>query len=404
MTHDTRSRLDALISEQAAEWFIEFRTGDIDPAGRREFDTWLRTSPEHLRAYIEVAAIWNESGSIRPQREFDTDALIALARVEGNVVSLAARSTPTSAVEASDSTGSLPPVQASSRETPVPRVGIWKRRLSVAAALAVVVAGGAYLSWFQLYRAPEYSTDVGEQRSIRLPDGSTMELNSRSRLRVRFSNTQRMVELVDGQALFHVAKNASRPFIVRSAETNVRAVGTRFDVYKKQSGTVITVLEGRVAVSRAPKEETGDGAHSQRGGGSAVAPTATSPGSATVANSQQATSPTIQDQGVLLSAGEQLAVTDLTTTRTARANVAAATAWTQRQLILQDAPLAQVAEEFNRYSTLKLVVEDRGVPLLRLSGVFTTDPDFLIRYLRERPDIEVTETSSEVRIVRLPLQ
>jgi transmembrane sensor len=103
---------------------------------------------------------------------------------------------------------------------------------------------------------------------------------------------------------------------------------------------------------------------------------------------------------VLLSAGEQLAITSRATPRPTRANVAVAMAWTQHQLILEDAPLSQVAEEFNRYSARKLVAEDHGEPALRLSGVFSTDPRFLIRYLRERPDIVVTETSTEVRIVR----
>jgi transmembrane sensor len=239
----------------------------------------------------------------------------------------------------------------------------------------VVVFGVASVRWYQLYRAPEYSTDVGEQRSLRLSDGSTVELNSRSKLRVRFTRTERNVELIEGQALFHVAKNPARPFIVHSAQTSVRAVGTRFDVYKKPGGTVVTVIEGRVAVTDSK--------------GSAATPVASSTAGA--------------DQGdVMLSAGEQLAVTPRATTKPMRANVAAATAWIQHQLILDNAPLAQVAEEFNRYSARKLVATDHGDPQLRLSGVFTTDPEFLLRYLRERPDIMVNETSTEVSIVRLP--
>jgi len=90
--------------------------------------------------------------------------------------------------------------------------------------------------------------DVGEQRSIALADGSIIDLNARSRIRVRLSKDERDVELLQGQALFHVAKDNSRPFVVRSDTTVVRAVGTEFDVYRKKNGTVITVLEGRVVV------------------------------------------------------------------------------------------------------------------------------------------------------------
>jgi transmembrane sensor len=146
------------------------------------------------------------------------------------------------------------------------------------------------------------------------------------------------------------------------------------------------VIEGRVAVS-------GGGGTPSRSKGATPADNA---GSGTASPGQTGA----DDVGVLLSAGEQLAVTPRVTTRPTRTNVAAATAWTQHQLILDNAPLAQVAEEFNRYSARKLVATDEGTPELRLSGVFTTDPEFLIRYLRERADIVVTESSTEVSIVR----
>jgi ferric-dicitrate binding protein FerR (iron transport regulator) len=83
-----------------------------------------------------------------------------------------------------------------------------------------------------------------------------------------------------------------------------------------------------------------------------------------------------------------------------RVNISFATAWTRGQLVLDSASLAEAAEEFNRYSSRKLVARDYGPTPLRLSGVFVTDPEFLIRYLRERPDIVVRETSTEVDIVR----
>lgn len=369
MPRDTHERLEALISEQAAAWFVEFRTGDVDANGRSEFDAWLRASPEHLRAYIEIAALWNESGSLE-HGSAELGELVARAREEDNIVSW------------SRSGSAEPPPAANEASRQALR---WRKPFALAAGLAAAILGGALLIWAEVYRVPEYFTEAGEQRSLSLSDGSTIELNSRSRLRVRYTRGERVVELVEGQALFHVAKDASRPFIVRSAQTNVRAVGTSFDVYRKAAGTVVTVLEGRVTVS----DVTGSKAD-------ALAGTSTAPH----AMSDDVPKGTRHD--VLLSAGEQLAITSQATARPTRANVAVAMAWTQRQLILEDAPLSQVAEEFNRYSARKLVAEDRGEPTLRLSGIFKTDPEFLLHYLRERPDIVVTETSTEVRIVRVP--
>ncbi len=81
-----------------------------------------------------------------------------------------------------------------------------------------------------------YATGIGEQRSIVLADGSTVDLNSRSKIRIRFSSERRGVELIEGQALFKVAKDHARPFVVDSDGTRVRAVGTQFDVYRKRRG------------------------------------------------------------------------------------------------------------------------------------------------------------------------
>jgi transmembrane sensor len=375
MTHDGRFRLNGQISEEAAEWFIEFRTGDIDIAGRRAFDSWLRSSPQHLCAYLEIAAIWNEGGSLDARRELDLDALIDLARREDKVVSLDGRSPEAPAASRSD---------RASRPT-----GMKARRLAIAASVAFVVVSAAALLWLQFYGAATYETVVGEQRSIRLADGSVVTLNSRSRVLIGFTKHERTVELLEGQALFQVAKNPARPFVVRSGDANVRAVGTQFDVYKKRSGTIVTVLEGKVAVLAS----IDPGANSSDPYALPAQPRLTFEESG-----QQPSVP--EPDAVLLSAGEQLTVSAQALPRPTHVNVAATTAWRQRQLIFESAPLAEVAEEFNRYSTRKLIVEDLTSNELRLSGVFVTDPDFLVAYLRARADITVYETSAEIRIVR----
>ena len=370
-----RSRLNAQISEEAAEWFVEFRTGDLDAAGRQAFDAWVRSSPEHLRAYLEVAAIWNEAGSVDARHELDIDALISLATTQGNLVVL-------------QPLASESPRSVRSKAQPGSKSRFWS---AVAASVVFLTVCTGALTWLYVQSAHTYESQVGERRSIRLVDGSTIELNSRSRVRIDFSHASRTVQLLEGQALFHVAKDSSRPFVVNSDGTRVRAVGTQFDVYKKGSGTIVTVVEGVVAVAKAERA-AGSGVRTPDAAQSAARSSQAPPNRGSIDEALQA--------AIMLTAGQQLTVSERMAPRPVLVNVAAATAWTQRQLVLDSAPLEEVAEEFNRYSERKLVVEDAGQKELRLSGVFATDPDFLIRYLKERPDITVHETDDEIRILR----
>jgi len=276
------------------------------------------------------------------------------------------------------------------------------RLVSLAAGLAIFVLGSAAIVFWQLDHDAVYATSVRERRILRLEDGSTVELNSRSRIRVGFSKDQRNVDLVEGQALFHVAKDAHRPFIVRSDQLRVRAVGTRLDVNRRTSGTTVTVVEGRVAVYRGTDPEPGVANYpATLHGGAAADHSAIAPNSA-ASGSGLATLQPPGTAAIVMSAGEQLTVNDPTAplTQPLQAIASTAIAWTEGQLVLDAVTLTDVAEEFNRYSTRHLTVEDRGESPLRLSGVFATDPDFLLRYLRQRPDITIEESATEVRIIR----
>lgn len=336
-------RLNNQIYEEACEWLVEFRAGDADAGARRRFDAWLRKSPEHLGAYLEIATIWNEGGGLDPRRRYTAEELVAQARRhDDNVVPL-----------------------KKAREARVP-AGRPRRIIQIAASAFVLGVGIALFAW--ITDRTTYATQTAEQRSIVLPDGSTVELNSRSKLRVRITERERTMDLLAGQALFKVAKDPSRPFVVISGATRVRAVGTSFDVYRKRSGTVVTVVEGRVAVESTPARRAG------------------SPGKA---------------RDVLLGAGEQAKVTPTAVERSGHANVATATAWTQRQLVFDSATLEEVVEEFNRYNERQLVIEGAHAGAFHISGVFSsTDPASFVRFLRERRGFLVQETEGEIRIGR----
>jgi transmembrane sensor len=225
----------------------------------------------------------------------------------------------------------------------------------------MVCVGGGLFAW--LNRAPVYSTGVGEQRSLTLGDGSMVTLDTRSRIRVRFSERERDIDLLEGQALFRVAKNDRQPFVVRSDVAAVRAVGTEFDVYRQRAGVTVTVLDGRVAVTSSSEQQRADDA-------------------------------------VLVPAGQQVAVVgSAKVTPSAVADVAAATAWTQHRLIFESTPLSAVVEEFNRYNARRLVIAAPRLASFHVSGVFSsTDPMLLVQFLRMQAEIAVRESDHEIDI------
>ncbi len=343
--------LNAQILEEASEWLVEFTTDAPDLAARRRFDAWLRRSPEHVRTYLELLPIWKQGTVAQFARDQGPEALIAYARTEGNVVPLC---------------------QAQQEPTRVGRSSVKRlkvRRLAMAAAALVALVGATFV-WQAADRGTAYTTGIGEQRSVVLADGSTLELNTDSSVRTRFNERQRSIELLRGQALFSVAVDSRRPFVVDVGDTRVRAVGTQFDVYRKKVGTVVTVVEGRVVVS------------------SASLPV----------------DPAAPAAGALLSAGEQMAIPAAAPQgqlQALPANLAISTAWTQRRLVFDAAYLPQVVEEFNRYNTRQLVIADAALERFPITGTFSsTSPDSLIRFLQAQPGIAVQFATSgdQVRI------
>lgn len=106
---------------------------------------------------------------------------------------------------------------------------------------------------------------------------------------------------------------------------------------------------------------------------------------------------------VLLAAGQQLTVAANTPALPVPADVTEATAWTQRKLIFKSAPLSEVADEFNRFSTRQLIVDDPQLAGFHISGVYSsTSPASLVRFLREQPGIIVTESESGIEISGSP--
>lgn len=337
------STLNAQILDEAAEWFVALRHADGEVVAHDRFMDWLRTSPEHVRAYLGIVGVWSDLPSVDGLREADVKALISRSRAVDNVVPIAEL--------AQEDTAAAAPVSVRRRAFAYPR--------AIAAAILVASIGLALVLGNALHRTDRYSTGIGEQRILNLQDGSRVELNSRSRIRVRYSESERRVELIAGQVLFDVAKDSRRPFRVLSDSVQMRALGTKFDVYRKARGTTVTVVEGKVAIGAASKPE----------------------------------------HEIVLGAGEAVVVTPRAPLQPIRADVTAATAWTQGQLFFKAEPLSIVVEEFNRHNRQQIVLAD-SVEDFPVTAVFSSvDPRMLVEFLKGQPGFDTHATRDEIRVV-----
>jgi transmembrane sensor len=254
--------------------------------------------------------------------------------------------------------------------TRAPRRGAAFWAAAAAAVLAVAVGTLVGINSLSTVtgEGERYATEIGEQRRVVLPDGSGVQLNTDTELRLLFSEELRQVTLVRGEAIFDVEKDPARPFRVISGTAVVEAIGTRFNVYRKQDQIVVTVVEGRVAVSPAVDEPAGV----------AEEPVGGAPSSA-----------------VELDAGTAVTVTeDGTFDEPAPADVERATSWTRRRMIFEDDTLDTVVTEFNRYNVDPIVVTDPTLGDRRITGIFNIDdPDAFVALLAGLDQIGVERRS-----------
>jgi len=367
---DAQGLLNPGIREEAAEWFIAFGEEEVDARGCQQFNDWLRRSPEHVRAYLRISAFWEDAGDLSKHAHHRADEIVQRAIAESNVVPISEELKG----QASDSPTRAGRGWRHSRW----QVSARPRRGVLVSFLVAGFACAGALTWLLMDRMVVYSTAPGERRTLTLTDGSTVELNARSRIRVAYSSTGRDVDLLEGQALFKVAKSPSRPFVVHSGDSSVRAVGTQFDVNRSHGAMIVTVVEGRVAVTNGRQLDRHNRDASQT-------PTAEPAG----------------DAEVFVEAGERVVARARILNTPEPVNASAATAWTEGKLVLESVPLREVLEEFNRYLPRPLVVDDAQLLDTRISGVFsvTESPQF-VEFLHERFGTTSQEQDGSIRITR----
>jgi len=214
--------------------------------------------------------------------------------------------------------------------------------------------------------SPEkYETRFGEQRFVRLDDGSGVTLNTASRIEVKLSKGRRVVRLFQGEALFDVAHDAARPFDVYTGKTILRAVGTRFDVDVRPSRTTVTVVEGVVSVTHGLADALPLGNTPLLRASDRVVIESSGPGT--------------PQHGVRLDE---------------------ATAWTHQQLIFKRRTLGEVADEFNRYNHERIVIDSPELRAQEITGVFkANDPASFVEFLSNLPGVHIKEDGTRGHVV-----
>jgi transmembrane sensor len=295
---------------EASEWIARLNADDVSADDRERFEAWRGKHPQNARAYASLHGTWQQLAQAGP---------LVRAVSMGQALNDAAKPSPP-----------------------------WRRRSFVAAAasiavIAIIVAG----YWRQVHPETSFQTAVGEHATVKLPDGSSLELNSNSQARIEYSAGARVIRLERGEAFFEVAHDPQRPFWVVADRSWVRAVGTAFNVYVRPASVEVTVSEGTVQVV---------------GGQSAgVAPSDLVLARVPVS---------------VLNAGQQAEVRGRAATIKALepTKLKRSVAWRQGTLYFENEPLGDVVAEMNRYTTTEIEIDDDSLRGMPIGGTFRADP------------------------------
>jgi transmembrane sensor len=294
------------VRHEAAQWFARVNDRDLSAQEQAGFEAWLVMHEQHRDEYALLQRLWVTADLLPRER------LEALCQA-----------TPVTPLN--------PLLQA-----PQPKSRAFTH-YAVAASLVLAALGAGLFSALSAPTpyAAQFATGFGERRQVALPDGSIVDLNSRTRLEVSFKHGRRSVELTEGEAMFSVAHDPSQPFVVHAGAGTVTVTGTRFDVRRDPELTRVAVESGTVRVN---------GREGEQG------------------------TPVILTAGL----GSRIDVSGNVTPATA-INTADVTAWRTGKLVFNDATLSEVAEEVSRYRQKPLHVASGKAGALRLTSVFKSD-------------------------------
>lgn len=331
----------ATVEDQAAGWFARMRSDRRDAQLRTRFDAWIGADPAHERAYRELEQLWcglTPHGRSQEIRSLTSAALADAQRTQT----------------------------------------VWRRTRSLsralAAGIAVVALGALLLTSLLPLQQGHYQTAPGDRHTVTLRDGSQIVLNTDTAVRVQFGWRTRAIVLERGQAHFKVAHAVVRPFEVDTGNGVVRALGTAFDVYRDGNDVRVTLVEGKVEVASQWSQEPTAGALPH-----GVLPA----------------------RSAVLEPGQQVSITAVGLTPVKATDPSKETAWLNGRLVFDDERLQDAVSEVNRYSPVKLVLADRELADLRISGVFRAGrAETFVDALRASYPIQVMSAADSTLVLK----
>lgn len=319
---------DQELLDLAAYWIVRLRSDRCVAADKRQFSDWIEAAPENALAFDQVLDTWQCAGFV--------DANLGEENLdEENLDEENLGAENKEHKEHREDKGYNQP------ETPskISRFANWQFIGAMAATLFLAVA---VVFWQNnpsntIYQ-DSFSTAAGEFAEVTLPDGSKIELNTKSQLKVKFDDDSRKLTLLSGEAYFDIYSDSKRPLIVDLGDAEVTVVGTEFNILKKSDNSHIIVTEGRIKIAE-------KSAHEQ-----------------------------VAVNKAFVSAGQQVNVFKRTGLglvmpkhNTQEIN------WRERTLVFQETKLQHALEELNRYLEEPIDASDESLAYSRVSGTFSLE-------------------------------
>lgn len=305
------SDLDDDVDEQAVAWFVRLRADNVSREDRVSFGQWLEQSTEHRRVFSEICEMWGDTTLLK--------SLSINAKIHG-----------------------IAPKPKRKRHI-ISRVS-----LTLAACLIVVIS---FTDRIQVLLKADYTSVIGESKTIQLDDGSTAMLNTDSAVAINMEDGKRLLELLKGEVFLNVKPDANRPFFVHASHSTTRVLGTRFFVHHKNDSDEVKVLSGRVEVS----------------------------------NNKAWKDP------VILGDNEAVTVYDTFVGQPKKLNSTLSTSWISGFLVYENETLETVIDSINRYRSGVVFFKDDSLRKLRINGRLNIrESHDMLKVLQRTLNIKVT--------------
>ncbi|XPF94503.1 FecR family protein [Colwellia sp. RE-S-Sl-9] len=298
------------IDDEASIWLVRLDNGNLSDQSRKELKIWLAADKRHPIALKAMANIWDDIDEVLINIDNDNES--------------------------------------SSKNT-----YLWSVLKPIFAPY-VLAASMSFLAVFIWLAIPNnvqknsYATLVGQQMNATFDDGSIIHLNTNSRIETEFSDDKRIIKLIKGEALFEVAHDPNRPFIVYAGDRLVQAIGTKFVIHLEPENIQVTVTDGKVKMSKVALNTK-------------------------LTDIEELNNTTINKDDVYIAKGEKVIVASDQSPKLTRINpenIKRELSWIDGKLVFDNKEFADVIKEINRYVNIEIVLKDPSLHNIRISGRF----------------------------------